>query len=316
MKECPYCGYKNADNALHCDICHADLISVRPLQKKKIHKKNFISLIQIFVGIFFICAAAYVLYPDRFLKPRSNPAKVPDVKKLGYDVSSVIESLEKMGNIKFIGQEEKESILSLATNSTNALVRAASIRILGTWVRNREEESSEFVKKIVESFKDSNPAVRAESAWQIGLILLTKTAVPGIIQDIKDEISILLNDTDESVRVNAVFLAAMTKDALWLPEFKRLFKNDISNTVKFQSVCSLAYFGDSKAIESVLKACTDANMEIRKKAIFCLAYINAKDSERILKTVIDSDSDKSVRNFAKFSLNFREQLAIINNKSR
>lgn len=308
MKTCPSCGYKNGDGALKCEICGKDASGLKPDPapprndpKKPDYDIWLLALLSLGAWVYF----AY-LSPAPAPKTAAAPGKA-------FSNEGVIYTLDKMANLKLPGAEEKAAVLA-AFDSADWKVRAAGAKTAGEWLRAGSADTALLLPRLISAMNDAYPAVKKEAVMEIGLLIGLGRIKTADVPELEKKAGAFADDPYDPLKSAGYFLAAMSGFSSLKSKLEYAFRHEPLPLTRLYAGCALAGLGSEEGARSVFKAAESPDVNIRKEAVLCLSYAATPAAVPLLKKIAASDPDFDVADNAKFSLNLRKQLAIINNK--
>ncbi|MBI4802832.1 MAG: HEAT repeat domain-containing protein [Elusimicrobia bacterium] len=311
MKTCPSCGYKNEDAGLKCGICGGDISGLKAdapsgdIRRKIDFDIVFLALLAAAIGVYFSVR--------RDLPAAGTHKKTPAAGS-SFSNDGVIYTLEKMAALRFLGAEEKAATLA-AFENLDEKVRAAGVKTAGAWLKARViPDTAPFLARLMAALNDPAGPVRKEAAMETGLIIGFGIIKPAEAPDLEKKVRALMEDRSDIVKSAGYFLAAMSEMSGLKGRLEYAFRHEPAAMTRLYAACALAGLGSEEGALAVFRASLDPDANTRKEAVLCLAYTASPQAVPLLKKISASDTDFEAADYAKFSLNLRKQLAIINNK--
>lgn len=309
MKTCPSCAYKSEDAALKCGICGGDISALkREAAPRAARKKTNFDL-----GFLFLLLLAAGLYfgSRRGVPPAGRAASGPAAKSFSND--GVVYTLDKMSALQFPGAEEKAAVLA-AFGNADWKVRAAGAKTAGAWLRAGIPDIPRQRVELIMALRDVSGPVKKEAAMETGLLIglgvMNGTDVP----ELEKQVRSFMEDSDAIVKSAGYFLAAMSGLSGLRGKLEHAFKYEPLPMTRLYAACALAGLGSEDGAQAVFRAAGDPDPEVRKEAALCLSYAATPKAVPLLRKISAEDADPETADNARFSLNLRKQLAIINNK--
>lgn len=310
MKTCKSCGYKNEDAGLRCGICGGD-ISGLAADAAPVPRSRKVGVL-IFLAVMLIYCATLYYYVSRFQERQTLKNNIAAAQK-PFSNEGVIYTLEKMRALKFLGAEETAAALA-ALADPDEKVRAAGAKTAGAWLRAGIPGLSPLSERLLSALDDRSAQVRKEAAMEIGLLIGLGLMKPDQAPGLEKKVLVFMSDKSDIVRSAGYFLAAMAGMSGLKGRLEYAFSHEQAPMTRLYAACALAGFGSEEGSRAVFGAAQDPDANTRKEAVLCLAYAAGPQAVPRLVRISRADPDFEVADYAKFSLNLRKQLAIINNK--
>ncbi|MBU2572829.1 MAG: HEAT repeat domain-containing protein [Elusimicrobia bacterium] len=310
MKTCPSCGYKNEEAALKCGICGGDLSGLKTdAAPGNIRGKIDFNLV--FLGVLAIAIGVYFFVRREI--PAAGTLKKNAAAERPFSNDGVIYTLEKMAALKFLGAEEKAAALA-AFENPDEKVRAAGVKTAGAWLRAGIGDTAPLLARLTAALSDLSGPVRKEAAMETGLLIGLGVIKPAGVPGLETKVRAFMEDRSDLVKSAGYFLAAMAELSGLKGRLEYASGHEPLAMTRLYAACALAGLGSEEGARAVFRASLDPDANTRKEAVLCLAYTASPQAVPLLRKISASDTDFEVVDYAKFSLNLRKQLAIINNK--
>jgi HEAT repeat protein len=150
------------------------------------------------------------------------------------------------------------------------------------------------VEPLISVMKSSNPIVRMNAVWSLGIINDPRTVEPLISGS---------RDSDARVRENAVWGMGLKHDKIVVEPLIAAL-GDGEWKVREKGAWSLGLQGDDRAVEPLANALRDPNFEVREKAAWSLGLKGNRNSVEPLVYAL-RDSEWRVREKAAWSLGLK-----------
>ncbi|MBI4656521.1 MAG: hypothetical protein HY746_07235 [Elusimicrobia bacterium] len=162
--DCPYCGYPNPEGSRVCGVCLKRISGSRFHETKIEGLKGERKILWPAGVIILSLLTGYFIYYKHTLSDRmqDDPGGLESMG--GYDVIDeelAVNSLEKMGGLKFQGKEEEEILFSALKNK-NPEIRKTCLKVLSSWLRF-EPDNRDYLNAANSLLSDPDPQVRAQA---------------------------------------------------------------------------------------------------------------------------------------------------------
>ena len=139
------------------------------------------------------------------------------------------------------------------------------------------ETATPTFEELIQQLNDTEPDIRADAAFSLGL-LKDKRAVDPLIK--------CLSDDNEEVRAIAAFMLGELKDPRAIEPLITTCLNDPSDEVRTSAALSLVLLKDLRAVKPLIKCLSDLSDEVRKSAASSLGWLNDISAIEPLKSLV------------------------------
>ncbi|PIU17714.1 MAG: hypothetical protein COT18_12590 [Elusimicrobia bacterium CG08_land_8_20_14_0_20_59_10] len=313
MKTCPACGYDhNPDAENYCVICRRDISAVPPRAEPPAPKNEGKGMVVAGILLLLCALAAFFFHagPDR--TDAGRRAEAPAQYENAADYDSVLYSLDKMGELRFLPLRDKKLVLPLLKDGDDRVGYLAARRI-GEWARAEKDPAAAalWFEALLEAAASGPVSSRRQAAFELGFTAVSGFDPRRYLAGIRPVSKALVSDKDEELRAAGFFLASMSGIEDFNGQMADALKSSPSPAARLYAACGLSRLGRPEGHQYLFSASSGPEEPLKSEAISCLSYSVSGDADRFLLSLSREAADAETAVAAKRALMFRKQLAII-----
>lgn len=314
MKTCPACGYDhNPDSGEKCAVCRRDISAVPPRAEPPAPKNGGKGMLVAGILLLLCALAAFILQTGSARTDSGRRAEAPAQFENTADSDSVLYSLDKMGELRFLPLRDKKLVLPLLENGDDRVGYLAAVRI-GEWARAEKDPAAAalWFGALIEAAASGPVSSRRQAAFELGFTAVSGFDLQRYLASIRSASKALVSDKDEELQAAGFFLAAMSGIEDFNAQMADALKNSPSPAARLYAACGLSRLGRPEGHQYLFSAASGPEEPLKTEAISCLSYSVSGDADRFLLSLSREAADAETAGAAKRALMFRKQLAIIN----